>query len=344
MANRAPTYNPAMNLVLLWGIRLGILLLLFTPLIHWRDTVFPWVVPKAIWSRSLIEAVFAMWVVLAIRRPEYRPRRSWLVLIFALLVLAALIAAFFGVSFQRSFWSNFERMQGVFDLLHWGVLLFVLIWTVRGVRQWRLILNGMVAMGFAVGLLGIAQRLGGSVPLFRLMGPQERLDITLGNPTYVGGYMVTVCMIALGLLADSLTSGATATWLERRGGRSRARGVGRPWNAGNAWPLRVYRAATAVLAVWVIGETGSRGALAALVGGIFFAGLLYAVWGRGARLRAAAAAVAAAIVVVVPLSLFARQSPALQALGGITPVFERTFGEAGEGAAAERSVGARMAL
>ena len=210
-----------MNLALLWGIRLGVLLMLLTPLIHWTDTLFPWVVPKAIWSRGLIEIIFALWVVLAVRRPEYRPSRSWLVAIFALFVVASLIAAFFGVSFQQSFWSNYERMQGIFDLVHWGVLLFVLVWTVRGPTQWRLLLNAMVAVGLVVGLLGIAQRFGASVPFFELMSTKDRLDITLGNPTYVGAYMTMISLVALGLLADSFCTREAAPSSEGRGGRGR---------------------------------------------------------------------------------------------------------------------------
>jgi len=333
-----------MNLALLWGIRLGVLLILLTPLVYWMDSVFPMVVPKAIWSRSLIETIFAMWVILAVRRPEYRPPRSWLVVIFALFVLSGLIAAFFGVSFQRSFWSNFERMQGVFDLAHWGVLLFVLISTVRGMAQWRLLLNAMVVVGLVVGLLGVAQRLGVTVPLFGFMEQKSRLDITLGNPIYVGGYMVTVCLVALGLLVDSFRSREATASRERPAGRSRRSVSEERKDAARLRASRIFWGVTAVLAIWVIGETASRGALAALAGGLLFSSFLYAIWGRGTRLRVATAGLAALIVIATPVLLFARESAPLQVLGNITPVFERTFGESGEGAAAERGVGARIAL
>ena len=332
-----------MNLALLWGIRLGVLLILLTPFIYRMDTVFPFVVAKAIWSRSLIEIIFAMWVVLAMRCPEYRPSRSWLVMVFAVFVLAGLVTGFFGVSFQRSFWSNFERMQGVFDLVHWGALLFVLICIVRGATQWRLLLNAMVGAGLLAGLLGLAQRFGVSLPVFQFMEEKARLDITLGNPTYVGVYMATVSLVALGLLADSLRAREPAASPEARRARGR-RGPARRAGTAHIRVLRTFWVATAVLAVWMTGETGSRGAMAALVSGLFFAGLLYALWGRDTRLRAAFAALAAIIAVLVPVLLFARESAPLQALGNIAPVFERTFGEGGEGAASERGIAARIAL
>ncbi len=339
------TYNPAMNLALLWGIRLGVLLILLTPFIYSMGTVFPLIVAKAIWSRSLIEIIFAFWVVLAARRPEYRPSRSWLVVIFALFVMAGLLAAFLGVSFQRSFWGNYERMQGIFDLAHWGVLLFVLISTFRGMKQWRLLLNAMVGVGLVVGLLGLAQRLGITVPFFGFIQDKPRLDITLGNPTYVGAYMTIISLVAFGLLADSFRGLAEPAPSPERRGRRGSRGLtDRTSNIVRLRALRVFWAATAILAVWIIGETASRGALAALASGLFFAGLLYAVWGHDRRLRAAAAALAAVIALLVPVSLFARDSAPLQALARVSPVLERTFGKGGEGAAAERGVGARIAL
>ena len=333
-----------MNLALLWGIRVGALLILLTPLIYSTSTVFPLVVAKAIWSRSLIEIIFAMWVVLSVRCPEYRPPRSWLVVIFALLVLAGLLAAFFGVSFQKSFWGNFERMKGVLDLAHWGVLLFVLISTVRGMTQWRLLLNAMVAVGLVVALLGLAQRLGVTVPLFQIVKEQPRLDITLGNPTYVGGYMVTVCLVALGLLVDSLRVRRAAPAAEARGRRGQRSLAGRRRDVGRLRALRIFWIVTAVLAAWVLNETGSRGAAIGLVAGLAVTGLLYGVWGGNRPFRAAAAGIAIIVVVAASVLLVFRESAPLQALGNVSPVLERTFIDVVDTSAAERSVGARIAL
>ena len=74
------------------GILGGIVLLLLTPLVVTPGTIFPFVVGKAIWSRSVIEVVFALWVLLAVTTPSYRPPRSWLLLLLA----AGLGGAFVG--------------------------------------------------------------------------------------------------------------------------------------------------------------------------------------------------------------------------------------------------------
>jgi len=333
-----------MNLALLWAIRSGLLLLLLTPLVYSMSTVFPFVVFKAIWARSLIEVIFAAWVILAVRTREYRPARSWLVVIFALFVLATLVSGYFGVSFQRTFWGNYERMQGVFDLAHWGALLFVLASVVRGVAQWRLLLNAVVGLGLVMGLIGVAQRLGISPVFFDFIQEKPRLDITLGNPTYVGAYMTVISILACGLLADSFRSRESESSDEQRARRARPGQAGRRRDARRLRAARIFWGATAVLAVWVIGETGSRGAVVALVGGVLIAGLLYAIWGGHKRLRIACVASIAIVVVAVPLLLFARGSDALRGFGSISPVLERTFGSGGEGALTERAAGLRIGV
>ena len=89
-----------LNKSLLCGIRVGLFLVLLTPLavtgtfpFPGRETLFPFVVGKAIYARSLIEIVFAGWIVLGLRDPTYRPVRSWVLTVFGVYVLVALAAA-----------------------------------------------------------------------------------------------------------------------------------------------------------------------------------------------------------------------------------------------------------
>lgn len=105
-------------------IALGLLLL--TPFVVYLGTVFPYVVPKALWSRALIEIAFALWALLALREPGYRPPRSWLLVLAAAGLAVAALSAAFGVSPEHSLWTGYERMQGVVDRVHWVALAFVL--------------------------------------------------------------------------------------------------------------------------------------------------------------------------------------------------------------------------
>ena len=63
--------------LLLWAVRTGILLVLLTPLIVTKDTLFPFVVGKAIFARSVVEVAFGLWIVLIIYYRQHRPPRWW---------------------------------------------------------------------------------------------------------------------------------------------------------------------------------------------------------------------------------------------------------------------------
>ena len=104
---------------LLAAARTVVLLVLLMPLVVTPETVFPFVVGKALYSRALIEIALALWLALAARNPAYRPMLSRVVLAFAIYVAVSLLAGLTGVSPQRSLWSTYERMQGIVDLAHW---------------------------------------------------------------------------------------------------------------------------------------------------------------------------------------------------------------------------------
>ena len=270
---------------LLRGIHAGLGLLLFTPLVVTTGTVIPKVVGKAVYARSLIEVVFALWVVLALTTPAHRPPRSRLLLWLGVGLLASGIAAAFGVSPQRSLWSNFERMGGVIDMAHWFALALVLASVVRTPSQWRVLLNWNLVAALGVALLVVASSLSIPVPFYGELVERDypRRAASLGNSSYQGAYIWINMMLALGMLARSFAAGAGA--------------------AGRRWPLwgkRLFWAATVVLAFWSFNMSGSYGALTGLTAAVGSVCLTYAWLGRagGARrlARMGTGALVAAIV------------------------------------------------
>ncbi|MDA1349207.1 MAG: hypothetical protein O3A47_10160 [Chloroflexi bacterium] len=137
--------------VLLIVVRTGIYLVLVMPLVVTRDTFFPFIVGKALYSRSLIEIVLGVWILLAVRNASYRPVRSWLLIAFAIYLGVSVLASFTGVSLQRSLWSTYERMQGVFDLAHWVAFTIVLTSVFRTSRDWLYLLNFNLLVSLVMG-------------------------------------------------------------------------------------------------------------------------------------------------------------------------------------------------
>ena len=188
------------------GILAGLFLLLLMPLIVTQNqTLFPFIVGKSIFARSLIEIVTALWVILALIKPEYRPRRSWVLIAFGVWVFISFVASLTGVSFTRSIWSNYERMTGVWDLFHWFLLALVAGSVLRTHFWWDRLLNWNLVVVLVLSVIALGQAYDFTVPLVPsiAMQPRDRVDATLGNPSFLAAILAVNVMLALGFLARS---------------------------------------------------------------------------------------------------------------------------------------------
>ena len=78
------------------GIWAGFALLLLTPFVVTVETAYPYTVGKAVYSRTLIALIVALWVPLALANATFRPRWSWLFALLAASFVVALVAALRG--------------------------------------------------------------------------------------------------------------------------------------------------------------------------------------------------------------------------------------------------------
>ena len=172
-----------------------------TPLIVTKDTLFPFVVGKAIFARSVIEVTFAFWVVLIIYYGQHRPPRSWVLAALGVWLLVSIIAGLLGVSPVRSLWSTYERMQGIVDLAHWFLFVMMAGSVFRTPQDWRLLFTVNLGVGGWVSVMGIGQYYG----LFdsTILESANRITSSLGNATYMGACAMVNAMIGLSLLVHS---------------------------------------------------------------------------------------------------------------------------------------------
>lgn len=252
----------------LWAIRAAIVMLLLTPFVVSIETAYPFVVGKAVYSRTVIEVLFALWVVLALANPRYRPSRSWLLAWFGIGFACSVVAALIGVSVERSVWSNFERMQGVVDTTHWLALAVALAGVLRCRRDLLAVVHFHLGICALVALLAIARFHDLGVPFFgALPEPQfPRIGGVFGNPLFLASYAAVNAVLALGL-------GACA-----------ARGGGRRALATSFCALVAY------LNVHALALADARSGWLGLAAAVAFCGLAYVVWGKSRHWRIAVAA------------------------------------------------------
>ena len=235
----------------------GFALLLLTPFIVSEGTIFPYVVGRAIHARIVIAAVVAAWALLAACDPRYRLRATPMTLAISAWVGTGLLTSAAGADPLRSLWSSYERMGGVVDRAHWAAAALVLAAMVQRPHAWRIIFALLAATGLLCAWTAIAQSqavAAGGQALPRVAAP-------FGNPLHLANYLQGTVIVSAGLALYALRDRAGARW--RKG-----------------LTLTLWSAA-AVVCLWALTLTGSRGPLLGVGAGL--AALAWLSLMRGAQ-------------------------------------------------------------
>ena len=245
----------------------GIFFMPVIPFIVADSMFFPFITGKNFVFRILVEIIFGLWVLLALKNSTYRPSFSWvMVAVFSFIAIIA-VADIFGENPFKSFWSNFERMEGLVGLLHLGAYFLVAGMVLNTKKLWWWLANISVVASVIMGIYGIFQILGDLV----IHQGGMRVDGTFGNAAYLAVYMLFNVFITAVLLAR--------------------------WR-GSSWVRYMYIGAL-LLQLYILFETATRGTILGLAGGMLLSAFLVAIFGREyPRIRKASIA----LIVVVLLS------------------------------------------
>jgi len=83
-----------------------------------QDLLFPYITSKQLSFNILMEMLLAVWLVLILRYPEYRPRRNYIIGGLVAFLLAILASCAVSVDVGLSFWGDAERIAVNVDSLY----------------------------------------------------------------------------------------------------------------------------------------------------------------------------------------------------------------------------------
>lgn len=259
-----------------WTVIALLFLLTLIPFLVPQTLFFPFITGKNFAFRILVEVMAGGWLALALVYPQYRPRRSWILAAFALFVFIIALADAFGAYPFKSFWSNYERMDGWVTLAHLFTLVVVAASMLNTEKLWRMFFQTTLGVSIAVAGYGFLQ-LFGVASLTAGFSSLSRLDATFGNPIYLAVYMLFHVFIAALLWAQA--------W-----------GASRP---GSRSGFSFAYGSVLVIDCIVLLLTATRGTILGLIGGAFISAVLIALFARDSHQKLARAALGITVGLVV---------------------------------------------
>src|SRR3989344_1262334 len=174
------------NKFLRGAILAGIFLVPFIVFLITPSMLFPFITGKNFAFRIIVELIFVLWAILALRDAQYRPKWSWILGIFGIFVLVVGLADIFGVSPIKSFWSNFERMEGFLSVAHLFLYFLVISAVLNTQKLWNAFWGTWLGSTLIMCIYGLFQ-LAGKV---KINQGGVRVDGTLGNATYLAVFLL----------------------------------------------------------------------------------------------------------------------------------------------------------
>ncbi len=280
-------------------IFIGLWSVLLIPFWVANTMFFPYITGKNFAFRIIIEIIFALWVYLAYVNEIYRPRFSWILGSVTLFVIIMAFADFFAVAPLKAFFSNFERMDGWITLIHMLMYLLVFASVMKGERVWLWFFRTSIVLSAIM-----------MIPVFRewLTTGEQRVSVTLGNPIYVAIYFLFNFFFALILLNKDVLSKKSESLKK----------------IFTDWLTYIYSIA-AVLFVFGIWRTGTRGVILGLIGGLVISSIVIAIFEKKNKIMRKFSVILLVIIAVVVIGFigirntqFVKNSSTLQRLAEIS--------------------------
>lgn len=226
------------------AVQIGVALVLFLPLIMLQYFA---IAPtdetsKVLVFQCIIEVVFLIYVWLVLLNKNYLPKKSWFLLAFCLFFVLEIISGVLGANFYASLFGNLSRGDGIVLHLHYLAFFLVLTSIYKEKKEWFKLLRTTSVVGVACSALALLMKIMAWLP-----GRwPERLSGTLINPGIFGNYIaLSVFLIALAVLNEKNKK------------------------------LRILWCLGLALNLYVLFFSGTRGAWAGLVAGLFFIAIFF---------------------------------------------------------------------
>ncbi len=162
---------------------------LFSVIIVSNFTIYPFVVGKIIFFRAAVELALLFFLFDIFKNSgNFLQRakilfRQPIVIAITFFVICFSLAGIFGYDFQNSFWSNFVRGEGIFQMLHYYIFFLLLIFSIDDEKSWRKAFIYSLLAGLLMIILGL-------YPWLKNFTADSRFGGAIGNAAFASSYLL----------------------------------------------------------------------------------------------------------------------------------------------------------
>ncbi len=246
----------------------GLFIIPFLAFVVFDSTFFPFITGKNFTFRILVEIMLASWAILAILNTSYRPRVSGILVALATFLGVITLANIFGENPAKSFWSNYERMEGLITHIHLFAYFIVAVSILNTEKLWNRLFQVSLGASVIMGVYVVFQLLG----FLDINQGDVRVDGRLGNATYLASYALFHIFLS--------------AWMYVRTAKINL--------------VKYAYIAIALTNLFVLYNTQTRGAILGLIAGALLTAILVSIFAKDTpRLRKIATGIIITIIVFV---------------------------------------------
>jgi O-antigen ligase len=167
------------------------------PLVYIGGLLYPFVTVRALLFRILVSLgmlLFAGSVLTGSLEPAYKLFKKPIVWLPAILLVWSFFASAFGIDFYHSFWSSFNRMDGLISEIYYVVYFYLLVLTFKQ-KQWTWFLKAVGVVSLVVAGSAIMEKIGWIT--FTPLSGTSRVGGLIDNAAFLASYLTMTSFLSL---------------------------------------------------------------------------------------------------------------------------------------------------
>lgn len=163
-----------------------LLSLVVVPFVKMDSLFYPFTSGKAFFFRFFVLLALLGWAFLMIKNRKFRLKFNILVIAFVLYITALFVTGLFSIDIAHSFFSNFERSDGIFQFIFFFIYFLMMFSVFRTKKDWQFLIFTFLLLGLILSIYSWVN-----------YKEQPRLYAFFGNPSYFGAFL----LVAIGFAA-----------------------------------------------------------------------------------------------------------------------------------------------